>query len=174
LNTRTVQIRAETTSDLEGIQRVHRLAFDSPAEANLVDLLRASGRASISLVAEIDTEIAGHILFSPVTLDPPAQGWHALGLAPLGVIPERQRQGIGTALFNQGLEACRSLGSDLVVVLGDPAYYARFGFQRALDHGLCNEYQAEDHFMVLELAPGELAKYNGLVKYAPEFNQTGS
>ena len=168
------QIRAETSADLEGIQKVHRSAFNSPAEAHLVDMLRAGGKASISLLAEMSAEIAGHILFSPVSIDPPAPGWGALGLAPLGVIPERQRQGIGSALVNQGLERCRLLDIHLVVVLGDPAYYARFGFQLAIDHGLRNEYQADDHFMVLELIPGELAKFTGLVKYAAEFSESGT
>lgn len=169
-----VHIREETSADLEGIQRIHQSAFDTAAEAHIVDLLRARGKAVISLVAEINAEIVGHILFSPVSIEPPDPGWNALGLAPVGVLPEWQQQGIGMALVNQGLERCRVLGIDLVIVLGDPAYYARFGFERALDHGLSNEYQADEHFMVLELKPGVLNKFAGLVKYAPEFNETGT
>lgn len=169
-----LQIRQETNADLEGIQRVHLSAFNSAAEAHLVDRLRAQGKATISLVAEIGSEFVGHMLFSPVSIEPPAKGWNALGLAPVAVIPDKQRQGIGKALVNHGLEHCRSLGIDLVVVLGDPGYYKKFGFQRALDHGLGNEYQADEHFMVLELNPGVLHYFNGLVKYAPEFNETGS
>ena len=86
-----VRIREETTSDLKAINRVHELAFNSSAEAQLVDLLRSRGVATISLVAEDGGEIVGHILFSPVSIDPPARGWRALGLAPVGVVPDRQR-----------------------------------------------------------------------------------
>lgn len=166
-----MQIREETTSDLKAIHRVHELAFNSSAEAQLVHLLRSRGVAAISLVAEDGGEIVGHILFSPVSIDPPARGWHALGLAPVGVIPDRQRQGIGKALINEGLQRCKELGIHLVVVLGDPAYYAKFGFMRSKHFGLSNEYQADEHFMVIELTPDVLGDFTGLVKYAPEFNE---
>lgn len=169
-----VEIRDEVNADIGGIRRVHESAFDTPAEADLVDLLRAHGRAFISLVAESKGEIVGHILFSPVTIEPPQPGWNALGLAPLAVLPDHQRMGTGAALSEQGLARCRELGTHLVVVLGDPAYYARFGFRRARDFGLDNEYQADEHFMALALTPGALQQFNGLVKYAPEFNQTGT
>jgi putative acetyltransferase len=163
--------REETTSDLKAIHRVHELAFNSSAEAQLVDLLRSRGVAAISLVAEDEGEIVGHILFSPVSIDPPARGWRALGLAPVGVVPDRQRQGIGKALINEGLQRGKERGFQLVVVLGDPAYYTKFGFRRALDFGLGNEYQADEHFMVIELTPGVLDSITGVVKYAAEFNE---
>ena len=167
------RIREEIPGDLKAIHRIHELAFDSPVEAQLVDLLRSRGKAIISLVAVDGEEVVGHILFSPVTIDPPAPDWNALGLAPIGVIPELQSQGIGKALIKNGLERCKNLGFQLVVVLGDPAYYTTFGFKRALDYGLHNEYQADEHFMVLEFTPGVLKAYSGLVKYAQEFNETG-
>lgn len=166
-----MQIREETTSDIKATHRVHELAFDSSAEAQLVHLLRSRGVAAISLVAEDRGEIVGHILFSPVSIHPPARGWRALGLAPLGVIPERQHQGIGKALINEGLERCKERGIHLVVVLGDPAYYEKFGFRRSKHYGLSNEYQADEHFMVLELTPGVLDNFTGTVKYAPEFKE---
>lgn len=169
-----LRIGEETTGDTRAIRRVHELAFDSSAEAHLVDLLRSRGVATISLVAEVGGEIVGHILFSPVSIDPPVHGWNALGLAPIGVIPEQQRQGIGKALVNEGLERCKELGIHLVVVLGDPAYYTKFGFWRASEFGLSNEYQVDNHFLLLELSPGVLNDISGLVKYAPEFNETGS
>ena len=167
-------IRVEATSDIEAIRRVHELAFKSPTEPNLVDLLRSSGKATISLVAEEDGEILGHILFSPVQIDPPSLGWKALGLAPVGVIPERQRQKIGKALIWQGLERCKLSGATVVVVLGNPQYYAQFGFKRAKDFGLGNEYQVEDEFMVVELIPGILEEVEGIVRYADEFSQVGA
>ena len=164
-------IRDEIAADSEAIRKVHELAFNSPAEAELVDLLRARGKATISLVAEEDEEILGHVLFSPVQIDPPSLGWKALGLAPVGVIPERQRQGIGKALIWQGLERCRSIGVRAIVVLGDPDYYTQFGFERAKDFGLGNEYQVEDEFMVMELIPGSLEGVEGIVRYAQEFSE---
>ncbi len=164
-------IRDEIAGDSDAIRKVHELAFKSPAEADLVDLLRARGKATISLVAEEDGEILGHVLFSPVQIDPPSTGWSALGLAPVGVIPERQRQRIGKALISEGLERCRSTSVGAVVVLGDPEYYRRFGFQRAKDFGLGNEYQVDDEFMVIELIQGALDEVNGTVRYAQEFGE---
>ena len=166
-----MQIREETSSDIKAIRRVHELAFDSTAEAQLVHLLRSRGVAAISLVAEVGGEIVGHILFSPVSIDPPDRGWCAVGLAPVGVVPDRQRLGIGKALINEGLQRCKERGIHLVVVLGDPAYYTQFGFRRSKHFGLGNEYQADEHFMVIELTPGVLDSITGVVKFAPEFNE---
>ncbi len=161
-----MQIREETISDIKATHRVHELAFDSSAEAQLVDLLRSRGVAAISLVAEDEGEIVGHILFSPVSIDPPARGWRALG-----VVRDRQRQGIGKALINEGLQRGKERGFQLVVVLGDPPYYTKYGFMRSKHFELGNEYQADEHFMVVELTPGVLDSITGVVKYAPEFNE---
>jgi putative acetyltransferase len=125
------------------------------------------------MVAESGGEVVGHILFSPVSIEPPAQNWNALGLAPLAVIPGHQRQGIGGKLIKAGLQRCQELGFELVVVLGHPAYYPKFGFTTASDYGLDNEYQADEAFMVIGIQPGVLKKYEGLVKYATEFNEIG-
>jgi putative acetyltransferase len=166
-------IREEVASEREAIHKVHENAFDSPLEAKLVDLLRLRGKSSISLVAEEYGKVIGHVMFSPVDIDPPSPGWNTLGLAPIGVIPERQRQGVGKALINGGLMMCRSNGVGAVVLLGDPEYYQRFGFKRAGDFGLGNEYQAEDEFMVIELIPEFLEGIAGMVRYAAEFNEVG-
>lgn len=144
---------------------MHAAAFPSDAEARLVDALRAARRAALSLVAEHDGQVVGHVLFSPVK----SNRGRGLGLAPLAVLPRHQRQGIGAALIRAGIEACRAGGYDYAVVLGDPGYYRRFGFRRALDLGLQNEYGAQDEFMVLELRLGGLAGVTGLVKYCREF-----
>jgi putative acetyltransferase len=132
-----------------------------------VDDLRRSGRLTISLVAECDNGIVGHIAFSPVTIDDIPCG---LGLAPLAVRPDRQRQGIGGALIRAGVEACRSRRARFVVVLGDPGYYGRFGFQRASAWQLVDEYEGYAAFQVLELIPGGVPVGGGLVRYAPEFS----
>lgn len=169
-----ITIRDEAPQDLEAVYTVNEQAFGAEAEAELVNLLRSNGKAVISLVADANGMIVGHILFSPVTVEPPRANWNGLGLAPLAVSPEWQRQGIGKELVKHGIERCRSLGIELVVVLGHPEYYPKFGFQKASDFGITNEYQADEAFMVLELVPGTLQRSGGLVKYAPEFNQVES
>jgi putative acetyltransferase len=142
------------------VHAVHASAFPSDVEARLVDALRRNNHATISLVATVAGEVVAHVLFSPVS---PGRG---LGLAPLAVRPEFQKQGIGSALVRAGLAAA---AHDYVVVLGDPAYYGRFGFRRARDFDLDNQYGAGDEFMALELRPGALAGVRGLVQYSPEF-----
>ena len=151
---------------------MHRAAFGGRAgEARLVALLHARNKAPISLVAVVRGEIVAHVLFSPVELDPPAAGLQAEGLAPVGVLPSHQRRGIGSRLIRDGLGLCAEAGYDVVVVLGDPAFYSAFGFVTAGDHGLRSEYTAGDHFMVTELKPGALRDVQGTVKYQPEFRE---
>jgi len=116
--------------DAAAIHAVHAAAFPSDAEARLVDALRDAGHAAVSLVA-LESKIVGHVLFSPTRSN---QG-RGVGLAPLAVLPQYQRQGIGAALASAGIGACRSAGYDYIVVLGEPAYYRRFGFRRARDFG---------------------------------------
>jgi len=161
-------IRREQLRDWPAVHAVHAAAFPTDAEARLVDCLRANGRAAISLVADANGQIVGHILFSPVTIGGQAVAG-ALGLAPVAVIPSCQRQGIGGELIRAGLAACRDVGCGLVVLLGHPEYYPRFGFQRASQFGLTNEYGADEAFMVLELRHGAIPAGGGLVQYAAEF-----
>jgi putative acetyltransferase len=170
-----VTIRSETPEDIAAIHRLNVQAFDQrPNEARLVDLLRAAGKAVISLVAVSEGEVMGHVLFSPVTLDPPNAGFTGVGLGPVAVSPEFQRQGIGSRLIREGLDRCRQMGFEAVVVLGDPRYYSRFGFKRAGSFGLGNDYNADEHFMALELKEGALHNLRGVVKYAPEFDEAGA
>jgi putative acetyltransferase len=167
-----IEIRREQPGDIGSIREVHVLAFGGDAEAQLVDLLRKRNKASVSLVAVSQHRVVGHILFSPISISSAPQNFRGLGLAPLAVLPEFQNLGIGSQLTRVGLELCREANYDLVVVLGHEHYYPRFGFSRAKDHGLDNEYGAVDAFMVLELVPGTLQKVGGLVQYAPEFRET--
>ena len=155
-------IRPERPGDAADIDRVHRTAFPGPEEAGLVADLRAAGRAAVSLVAVVDGTVVGHILLSPAT---PAPG---LGLAPLAVVPAFQRRGIGSDLVRAGLEAARSTGAAYVVVLGDPAYYGRFGFRPAASLGLSCVFGGGDAFQVLALGSAPPA---GRITYAPEFSR---
>ena len=166
-----MKIRAENPSDLVSVRQVHTDAFPGPIEAILVDRLRAAGKAVISLVAELDDgQIVGHILFSPVSTDPPISS-HGLGLAPLAVRRDYQHTGVGSKLCRAGLEAARDFGADYVVVLGNPAYYSRFGFETAANQRLGNEYKVLEDFMVIELIPGCLKNVAVVVKYAAEFGE---
>ena len=169
-------IRAETKEDIPAVRRVNELAFGQPDEATLVDALRAAARPHISLVAVEDGRVVGHIFFSPVTIEAVDEavdfGSTILGLAPMAVLPEYQRRGIGSQLVREGLSECRRIGCEVVVVLGHPEYYPRFGFVPASQKGLRCEYPVPDEaFMVAELKPGALT-VRGLVKYGPEFGDS--
>ena len=165
------EIRQETPTDIPGIRMVEEKAFARATEADLVDLCRKRDKVSLSLVAANGHGITGHILFTPVTLEPLRDGLRGLGLGPIAVLPESQQTGIGSRLMQAGLEICRERGYDFVVLLGDPRYYSRFGFIPARDLGLSSDYGDGDEFQVLELASGALAGASGQVKYLPEFSE---
>ena len=162
-------IRPEQPTDATGIRAVLMSAFPTDAEARLVEALRASGRLTISLVAEEGGRVVGHVAFSPVTIDGKEGG---LGLAPVAVASDYQRRGVGRQLIEDGIKRARESVTTFVVVLGHPEYYPRFGFQKASNFGLQNEYGADDAFMVLELRSGGLPN-GGLVKYCDEFAMFG-
>jgi putative acetyltransferase len=161
-----MEIRNEEAQDIEQIREIVRAAFPTDAESKLVDALRANGKAIISLVAVDHDQVLGHTLFSPVSTAPPSEA-KGIGLAPVAVRPSRQSQGIGSALIRKGLRRCTELGYDYCVVLGDPKYYSRFGFEKASNFDLQNEYGVDDEFMVVNFSAHPLPR--GLVKYAPEF-----
>jgi putative acetyltransferase len=138
----------------------------------LVDLLRTNRKFRLSLVAEVEGQVVGHILFTGVTIEGAASGLSALGLAPLAVSTPFQRQGVGSALMRDSLQRCRDMGYEALVVLGHPEYYPKFGFLPASRYGLRCEYDVpDDTFMVLELRAGVLQGSGGLVRYQPEFGQ---
>ena len=124
---------------------------------------------NLSLVAEVDGQLAGHVMFSPLYIDSPSGEVISIQLGPLAVLPELQRQGIGSALVEGGIAACRLLGYDYVFVLGHRTYYPRFGFRPARHRGIIFQ-DGRDSFMVLELRPGALEGLSGNVRYGPEFD----
>lgn len=160
-------IRAETRADHDAIRRVTEAAFAGAAhaagnEVRIVDALRATRLLSVSLVADIDGRIAGHVALSPVSLGDGTAGWHGLG--PVAVDPRDQGHGVGSALVRAALAELPALGARGCVVLGDPAYYARFGFRR--HPGLRYPGAPAEYFMALALhgAPPE-----AVVAYPPAF-----
>ena len=165
----SAQIRPETEADRAAVRRVNESAFGGQLEADLVDALRGHGAVpELCLVAEEGDELVGHICFSEATLE---SGHDLLALAPMAVAPGRQRRGIGSGLVLAGLEYARTLPFALVLVVGHPGYYPRFGFERASALGL--EYPGEvpdETWMALRLPAYEPAA-RGLVAYAPPFTE---
>lgn len=166
-----IHIRTEHPGDAEGIRALNKLVF-TDREWDLVDLLRERGRNIVSLVAVAGENIVGHILFTEVTTRPPS-AWRGVGLAPLAVHPDFQKQGIGTRLSREGLARCAALGYDFAVVLGHPDYYPRFGFQKASQYGLGNSYGVDEAFMALEFHPGVLGGFSGVIHFCAEFDEIG-
>ena len=167
-----IVVRAEEPRDAADVRRVLEAAFGGPLEADLVDDLRRAGIATPSLVAVEGKEIVGCIVFSPVGL---AGSWPvpgALGLAPMAVVPGRQRAGIGSRLVREGLERARAQGARVVVVLGHAEYYPRFGFVRGDRFGLCCAFPAPpDCFLAIELVPGAAGELRGVVQYSAPFRR---
>ncbi|MFV9674185.1 MAG: GNAT family N-acetyltransferase [Anaerolineales bacterium] len=164
-------IRAEKKDDQDDVFAVNGSAFETPAEATLVNVLREKAQPVVSLVAEDNGNVVGHIMFSPVVLLG-YPGLKVMGLAPLAVSPEHQRKGIGSALVRAGLEQCRQLDFVAVVVLGHPEYYPRFGFSPSSRFGIDSEYEVpEEAFMAVELEPEALSGKTGRVKYHNAFNK---
>lgn len=165
-------IRPEKPEDIPAIRIVIEQAFGRPAEADLVDALRRNGKATISLVAEDDGRVVGHILFSPVTIQSSETELTGVGLAPMAVLPEFQNRGVGSLLVKNGLDRCREAGHSFAVVLGHSHYYPRFGFTPASRFGIKCEYEvADEHFMAMELLEGALQNQAGTARYQPEFNE---
>lgn len=161
-----MRIRTERADDFAAVHAINASAFATPSEANLVDALRAQARPIVSLVAENEGTVVGHILFSPVSL-----AGHS-GLKMMGLAPEHQRKGIGSALVRAGLEQCQKSGFDAVVVLGHPEYYPRFGFSPSSRFGIDSEYGVpENTFLVMELRPDILSGKSGRVKYHHAFSE---
>ena len=161
-----MNIRSEELHDKGAINAVLENSFSTHVEANLVDLLRKSGRLTVSLVAEVEGAIVGYVGFSPVTVHGLSNG---VGLAPLAVLPEFRKRGIADSLIRRGVEICKQQNCGFVVVLGEPDYYKRFGFVSASNWGLRDEYGGGDAFQAMELRTGTIPEDGGIVKYSPEF-----
>lgn len=169
-----ISITCEINDHIPLIYQVLTAAFGRTNEAELVNKIRNSPNfiPELSIVAIQDRNLVGHILFSPITIETNEQKSSALALAPLAVIPTHQNQGIGSQLVQTGLSMCCDLGHEIVIVLGHPQYYRRFGFQTASQFGISAPFSVpEEAFMVLELKPGALVNIKGTVSYPAYFNE---
>lgn len=167
-----ITIRKEQIGDAEQIRLVNTRAFGQAAEADIVDALRKTCPAGKSFVAEYEGKVVGHILFTPVVIESNAKQVGGMGLAPMSVLPEFQRQGIGSLLIQASLDEMRKTQQPFVIVLGHPEYYPRFGFKRASDYGIASQYDnvPEEAFMILILDEGVLKNISGIAKYRAEFD----
>ena len=163
-------VRCETTGteDWLAVHSVNEAAFGRPDEADLVDSLRSEGVILASVVAELEKRIVGHILFSRMSIETDGGSIPAAALAPMSVLPEHQRQGVGGRLIRHGLDLLRQRGERIVIVLGHPHYYPRFGFSSGKARSLESPFPP-DAFMAMELSPGALDGIRGKVRYPAAF-----
>ena len=165
-------IRTETPEDVTTIRHINEKAFGQKEEAAIIEKLRNRGVLTLSLVAVLNNEIIGHIAFSPVKVESEHLSFNAITLAPMAVLPADQRKGIGSQLVRAGLKECLSFGHEIVVVLGHPDYYPRFGFVPAKSRGIECEFEVPDEaWMILELREGALERIQGTVFFQPEFKE---
>ena len=167
-----INVRVERPEDIPQIRMINEQAFGQTAEAGIVDTLRASCPGCLSMVAEDEQGLAGHIFFSPAVIENAGGRIEGTGLAPMAVLPNRQRQGIGSALVKCGLELLRMKGSPFVIVLGHPAFYPRFGFEIASTRGLSCQWKGvpDEAFMVLVMDDQVLDGVSGIASFRDEFN----
>lgn len=169
----TITLRPETSNDYQDISRVNDLAFGQKNEGVIIQSLRKNKIfvPELSIVAEKDGMIIGHILFFPVQIKSKDKSHKSISLAPMAVVPEYQNQGIGSKLVRYGLEKCREKGYQSVIVLGHPKYYPRFGFEKASKCGIIPPFEAPDEaFMAVELVQGGLQGISGVVEYPEEYS----
>ena len=173
--TLVINIRPETRNDCAAIRQVNDLAFERPAEGRLVDNLRQLPEFDprLSLVAELDGQIIGHALFSPIYIQgKDGEEYPCLSLGPIAVIPEFQKQGIGGRLIELGHRAALELDYTAVLLLGHPGYYPRFGYRSADKWAITNPWNINgDPWMAIELVQGALDGKAGLAVYPQAFNE---
>jgi putative acetyltransferase len=172
--TEEIVLRQERQADLADIFEINKLAFGQESEAKLVDALRNNPTAFIpelSIVATVNNKIVGHILFTKINIkDEQGNNCESLGLAPMAVRPELQKNGIGGKLIRKGLEVAKGLGFKSVIVLGHEHYYPKFGFEPAEKWNVKSTFDVPSNvFMAIELAEGALKNMSGTVIYPKEF-----
>lgn len=172
----SIEIREELSGDIAAVREVNKRAFGQDQEANIVDALRSNGAALLSLVATLDGQVVGHIMYSPATIgEERGASVTGAGLAPMAVLPEHQRRGIGSKLIEAGTQNLKAGGCPYIIVLGHPNYYPRFGFTPASTFGIKCEWDVPPEvFMILVLDQTKMSDVSGLAKYRPEFSTVDS
>ena len=167
-----LEVREEQQEDIRAVREVNTRAFGQATEAAIVDALRTNCSGILSLVAVDNGRIVGHILFSPAMIECEGRNIVGMGLAPMSVLPECQRRGIGTALANAGIGLLKERRCPFVIVLGHAGYYPRFGFERASRYAISSQWEGipDEAFMVLMLDRTEMQGISGIARYRDEFN----
>jgi len=168
-----VQIRGEKRSDYDAIKFINDEAFNQPQEGNIIEKLRNSDSKTLSLIAEMNNKIIGHIFFSSVKIEGHAEIIDGMGLAPMAVLPEYQKQGIGKMLVNEGISILKSQLIPYIIVLGHEDYYPRFGFEIASKYGLQSQWDEvpDEAFMILVFNHDMMKNVRGIAKYREEWNE---
>ncbi len=167
-----ITLREEQSGDAAAIRKVHEQAFGHLQEADIVDKLRRNCSDLLSLVAVTENQTVGHILFSPIEIKGKETTVQGMGLAPMAVLPEFQRQGIGAGMVREGITKLKRQGCPFVIVLGHAEYYPRFGFKPASRYRIQSEWEVpDDAFMILVLNQSEILGVSGLARYRPEFDE---
>ncbi|MBM6995984.1 N-acetyltransferase [Paenibacillus sp. DXFW5] len=167
-------IRTETERDFNEVYKLNYLAFGNREdESKLVERIRKSNEyiPELSIIAEMENEIVGHLLLSKAKVEDHENAYTVIVLAPIAVKPNRQKQGIGSRLIEEGIRRCRTLGYGIILLIGHPSYYPRLGFQPARKHGLdLKQFEVPDEvFMVYEVEEGKLKEIKGELKYPKAF-----
>jgi putative acetyltransferase len=163
-----IDIREERPNDAGAVRELNRRAFGQDQEGNIVDALRANGAALLSLIATVNGQVVGHIMYSPLSIDGKLRG---AALGPMAVLPELQRQGIGSKLIEAGNQKLKDAGCPFIIVVGHAGYYPRFGFRPASEHGIKCEWDVpDDVFMLLVLDQAKMEGVSGLATYRHEFS----
>lgn len=166
-----MKIRREQSGDEQQVYEVNLLAFERKEEAEVVDTLRKTCPDGVSLVAEDDGRIVGHILFTPTIIEGKSSQLIGTGLAPMAVLPAYQRKGIGSALIVAGLQEMKKRGEPFVIVVGHPWLYPKHGFERASKYGITCEYPnvPDEVFMIVVFDAARVGRIKGVAKERPEF-----
>ncbi len=170
-NVKMATVRRERPGDEEQVHEVNYRAFGRKQEAEVVDVLRRSCPEGVSLVAEQDGRILGHILFTPATIEDERKMLVGAGLGPVAVLPEHQGKGIGSMLIRAGLEEMKKAGQPFVILVGHPNYYPRFGFEKASKYGIRCEYEMvpDEAFMIIVFDEEKIQGIKGIGRERPEF-----
>jgi putative acetyltransferase len=166
-HTLAIEIRKERPGDIPALRDLNKRAFEQDQEANIVDALRANGAVLLSLVATLNDRVVGHIMYSPAEIGQLT----GAGLGPMAVLPEYQRQGVGSQLIESGTRQLKSADCPFIVVVGHADYYPRFGFSPARHLGITCEWDLPDNaFLLLVLDPARMQGVTGMAKYRHEFS----
>ena len=168
-----IKIRKEEINDYDAVRMVNDLAFGQPDEGRIVDKLRVTCKDTLSLVATSGDKIVGHIFFSPSIVLHGNSQIIGMGLAPMTVLPEFQKQGIGSLLVEEGLRRIKKTDCPFIIVLGHEHFYPRFGFERASKYGLEPQWDGvpDEAFMGIILDESVMSGVSGVAKYRKEFDE---